>query len=71
MAKKKMVVLIVIMALFVLFVYWFKGYMEIDKCLDSGGSWNYDKEICKYQEIKLNKEHKEWGSGLEISFLAC
>ena len=52
MAKKKMVVLIVMMALFVLFVCWFKGYMDIDKCLDSGGSWNYDKGICKYQEIK-------------------
>lgn len=23
------------------------NYLEIDKCLDSGGSWNYDTENCE------------------------
>lgn len=25
-------------------------FLEIDKCLDRGGKWNYEKEICEFKE---------------------
>lgn len=51
MDKKKIVLWIIGLALFIVFAYFFNGYMDIDKCLDNGGRWNYDKEICEFQEI--------------------
>jgi len=27
-----------------------KRWLEIDACLDSGGSWNYEKNRCEYDE---------------------
>jgi hypothetical protein len=28
--------------------YWAKGWMDIDRCLDGGGRWNYDKGVCEH-----------------------
>jgi Prokaryotic membrane lipoprotein lipid attachment site len=25
-------------------------FLEIDKCLDRGGKWNYEKKICEFTE---------------------
>lgn len=33
-------------------------FIKIDKCLDSGGSWNYDSGIC--EEFQLNLEGSIW-----------
>ena len=25
-------------------------YLEVDKCLDRGGRWNYEKKVCEFEE---------------------
>ena len=25
-------------------------FWEVDKCLDRGGRWNYEKEVCEFEE---------------------
>ena len=49
-SKKKKVLLIAAALLLIAFAYWMKDYLDVDKCLDSGGRWNYEKGICEYQE---------------------
>jgi len=46
-----MVVISIVLALFIIFAYWFNGQIAIDKCLDSGGRWDYDKSLCEYLEM--------------------
>jgi FtsZ-interacting cell division protein ZipA len=29
---------------------WCNRFMEIDKCLDSGGRWNYETNECEHAE---------------------
>jgi hypothetical protein len=48
MRKKKLIVMALIMILALAFIYWCKGYMDVDKCLDGGGRWNYEKSSCEY-----------------------
>jgi hypothetical protein len=31
-----------------------KRWLEIDACLDSGGSWNYETNKCEYGDGKLD-----------------
>jgi hypothetical protein len=52
MSKIKIIILSIMLLLLIVFAYWFKGQLDIDKCLDSGGRWNYEKGICEHQEIK-------------------
>jgi len=38
-------------AVFVLALYYFVRYsefMQIDRCLDRGGAWNYDQHRCEF-----------------------
>ena len=49
MSKKKIIVFAILLVLLVIFGYWFKGQIDIDRCLDSGGRWNYEKGICQYR----------------------
>jgi len=49
-SKKKKILLVISLLLLSAFAYWMKGYLDVDKCLDSGGRWNYEKGICEYQE---------------------
>lgn len=49
MNKMKLITTLIVVVSLILFLYWFKGYLKIDKCLDSGGRWNYDKGICEYK----------------------
>ncbi len=51
MSKFKKILLAAMIILLMVFAYWLKGYLDIDKCLDSGGRWNYKKGICEHQEI--------------------
>jgi hypothetical protein len=27
---------------------WVRQFLQVDSCLDSGGSWNYDDGICEH-----------------------
>lgn len=45
--KNKMLWGAIVLLALIVFAYWLKGYMAIDKCLDSGGRWNYDKGVCE------------------------
>jgi len=47
--NKKKIVLTIIILLLIAFAYWFKGWLDVDKCLDAGGRWNYEKFICEYK----------------------
>lgn len=50
--KKLMIALIggVFLFLAVFGVLKAKLWLEIDACLDSGGSWNYEKNRCEYDD---------------------
>jgi hypothetical protein len=52
MSKKKIIISSIALILMLVFAYWFKGQLDIDKCLDSSGRWNYEKGICEHQEMK-------------------
>jgi len=32
------------------FVLWVVRFIKVDKCLDSGGRWNYENSICEYAQ---------------------
>lgn len=32
---------------------------KVDTCLDNGGSWNYDKQICEYSDMAENASEKD------------
>lgn len=49
MSKKKKIFVALFLLFLIAFGYWFKKYMDIDRCLDSGGRWNYEKGICEYK----------------------
>jgi hypothetical protein len=34
---------VIVAALF----WWFWGELKIDRCLDNGGRWNYEKKACE------------------------
>jgi uncharacterized membrane protein YwzB len=48
--ERKAVVVFIVLVFFVVIGFWFKSCLEIDKCLDSGGCWNYEKKECQYNE---------------------
>jgi len=46
-----------VVLLITLFVPKIKRFFDVDKCLDRGGRWNYEKNICEYSDtISLVKE---------------
>ena len=44
--KKNLIVAGIAITLFAGLFAWFDREMMIDKCLDSGGAWDYAKVIC-------------------------
>ena len=58
MSKKKKYFLVISLLLLSVFAYWMKGCLAVDKCLDSGGRWNYEKGICEHQEAGQEKRAK-------------
>jgi len=26
--------------------YWFRGFLDVDRCLDLGGAWDYERDHC-------------------------
>ena len=48
--KKTFLLLLTVVSLVAIFMY-LKRQVEIDKCLDNGGRWNYEKKVCEYSEM--------------------
>jgi hypothetical protein len=46
-SKKSLVLLLVVAVVLLAFGLWFRRFMQVDACLDSGGRWNYDSNICE------------------------
>ena len=55
MSKQKKIIFAIALILGVAFLCWLKGCSDIDKCLDNGGRWNYEKGVCEYQEPSTTK----------------
>ena len=47
MNKKKKISLVIALILLISLAFWMKGCVDIDKCLDNGGRWNYEKGVCE------------------------
>jgi hypothetical protein len=45
--KGKVMFVIIIGVIAVIAALWMKRFMAIDKCLDAGGRWNYEKGLCE------------------------
>lgn len=59
MKSRKSIILIVLIIIIGLLIYpKAKRFIEIDICLDKGGSWNYNKEKCEYSENKFNSQDR-------------
>jgi len=43
--KRKIAILLIIVTALAA-IYRILVFIEIDRCLDSGGKWNYDESIC-------------------------
>jgi len=48
MCKRLLIIGIIAVAFFFVGLR-LKNWIDIDKCLDSGGRWDYDKKECVYQ----------------------
>jgi hypothetical protein len=44
-SMKKFIVALILLGVIVVSVF-LGNQLEIDKCLDSGGAWNYEAEMC-------------------------
>lgn len=48
-ATKRIVWGATLLALSGAFIIWLYGEIQIDKCLDAGGAWDYEKHRCTFQ----------------------
>jgi len=46
--KKRILIVILIVALALILFFYIRDFMIIDKCLDSGGRWNYEEGKCEH-----------------------
>ena len=49
MKLRKASVIILFLALLMLAAFWVPGQLAIDSCLDAGGAWDYEQEMCRYK----------------------
>jgi len=47
MTLKKTIVLVVVAVVLIAAVVWLKRQIDIDRCLDNGGRWNYELGDCE------------------------
>jgi hypothetical protein len=48
MSRRSTVLLVLIgAAIGMLLGYWFRGFLDRDKCLDAGGRWNVERGFCE------------------------
>lgn len=48
MKLKKIVTIILSLIFFAAIIIYSKREVDIDKCLDNGGRWNYEHNMCEY-----------------------
>jgi hypothetical protein len=46
---RRIAVALVIAGLAIAFAVWAKGCLDVDRCLDGGGRWNYEHKECEYK----------------------
>jgi hypothetical protein len=49
MKKKRIFIVLIVIAVFLVFGAWLKEPLEIDSCLDNGGRWNYEEKNCEFE----------------------
>jgi len=49
MKMKKKISLGLALILLIVFLFWMKGCEDVDRCLDRGGRWDDEKNICVFQ----------------------
>jgi hypothetical protein len=52
MRTKRAILLAASLVLLTVFLFYVKRYMDVDKCLDNGGRWNYATGVCEYREME-------------------
>ena len=45
----KKVIAIIVLLLLVVSGLFLRGCIQVDKCLDSGGRWDFEKENCEHE----------------------
>lgn len=48
--RKKIILSIIIVILLISLILWLKNFLQIDRCLDNGGRWNYEEQKCVWNE---------------------
>jgi len=43
---KKKIALALAFILLIVLLFWMKGCEDVDRCLDRGGRWDYNENIC-------------------------
>jgi hypothetical protein len=49
MKNKKIVITGVVLLIVIAGAVYLKGFLDVDRCLDSGGRWNYEAKSCEYE----------------------
>lgn len=44
--KRRVIWLLLVLAVSIPLAIWLYGQLQIDKCLDAGGAWNYEQQSC-------------------------
>jgi hypothetical protein len=47
-SKRKIIGVLIGLLLVGALAFWFKGWLAVDKCLDSGGRWNAENNECEH-----------------------
>lgn len=47
MGKRKVIWAVLIVASLAILFFYFKRWIDIDRCLDRGGRWNYETRECE------------------------
>jgi hypothetical protein len=47
MRIKKLLLWAFLLALLLVFSLWLQGELDIDRCLDGGGRWDYKNQVCE------------------------
>lgn len=53
MSSKKLIIIAVVVALLVVGSVWLWQQIQIDRCLDNGGRWNYENGKCEASVARM------------------
>lgn len=48
MSPKRVVILVIVLALLIWGAFFLYRQLQIDDCLDGGGRWDYQNQVCDY-----------------------